>query len=157
MKNLFLATTLLLCSTTQHLHAQRPSSLSAMPKQAMPKNTRAYALHTVIDLYNCPSHTYSSIYTLTSCTTQICSRLGIYPIGEPSATYHQAGYGYSSGYTVTQQATGHTTITLHVDELRGDVYVDVFSAMRYDDDMLRRFLIGYFQARSSETDAILRN
>jgi hypothetical protein len=88
---------------------------------------------------------------------QICSRLGVQLIGEPSATYHQAGYGYSSGYTITQQATGHTTITLHVDELRGDVYVDLFSAMRYDDDLLRRFLITYFQARSSETDAILRN
>lgn len=144
--HIFLTATLLLCSVAPQMHA--------LP---VPKNSRAYALHTVIDLYHCAPHVYTNLYALTSCMGQICSRLGLYLIGEPSATYHQAGNGYSSGYTITQQATAHTTITLHVDELRGDVYVDMFSAMRYDDDALRRFLITYFQARSSETDAILRN
>jgi hypothetical protein len=145
-KSIFMMSTVLCCLPTALIDARTSQ-----------KNGYAYALHTVINLFNCSANTYTNLHALTSFTAQICNHLGIRPLAEPAIVYHLGGYGYASGYAVTQQASNHTTISIHVDELRGDVYVDIFSAMRYNDDALRRFVIAYFQASSSESDAILRN
>lgn len=128
--------------------------------QASPRayvHESAYALHTLINLYSCATHIYSNSYNLINYALHICNQIGVMPLGQPTTVYHQAGYGYSSGYTLTQHATNHTTITMHVDEQRGNIYVDIFSAMRYDQDIIATYASRYFQAHYLEIDGITRS
>ncbi len=116
----------------------------------------AWAVHTIIDLKKCCPQVVRSTWDLERCINEMCYNLGVRRIGVATKVYHEAGYGYTSGYTVAQQASNHTDIVIRVDERTNNVFIDVCSAKLYDAYALLDYLDEYFGAYDATIDILFR-
>lgn len=129
--------------------------LRALKLQRQASDT--WALHTIIDLEACDYHAIRSDVRIKRFMHSACAFIGVTPIGGPISVYHQAGYGYTSGYSYTQHANGHTDITLRIDEYSNTICIDVFSCKFYDPYELVEIARSLFDAYDATVDVYFRN
>lgn len=137
------------------------SSLSSAPAQTCcyrttTKYSSSWGTNTSVNLYNCAPGSIRSKTDIERFMRNLCNYLGLTRHNSTQFLYHYAGNGYTSGLTAVQQANGHTDITIRVDELNNDIYMDFFSCASYDSYEIARRAQDFFLAYDMTYEVVHR-
>ena len=120
------------------------------------KYSSSWATHTSVNLYRCAPSIIRSQTEIERFMRNLCNYLGLTRNGGTQFLYHYAGNGYTSGLSAVQQANGHTDITIRVDELNNDIYLDFFSCMAYNSYEIARRAQDHFIAYDMSYESVRR-
>ncbi len=146
MKQMLLLS-LLSCLTTLHTDAYSYLNYRKQPTHTKVHRSAVWATHVTIDLHDCTYSKVRSQHEIERFIKKLCSHLGVTRYDDAEFLYHYSGQGYTSGYTATQQANGHTDIAIRVNEENNNVHIDLFSCVPFDPYIIahkaRKFFFAY--------------
>lgn len=116
----------------------------------------SWATDTSINLYRCSASMIRSQADIERFMRNVCNYLGLTRVGSPQFVYHHAGNGFTSGLSAVQTANGHTSISIHVDELNNDIYLNFFSCAPYDAYEIGRRAQAFFHAHDMSYEVVHR-
>ncbi|MBR9677290.1 S-adenosylmethionine decarboxylase [Candidatus Woesearchaeota archaeon] len=117
------------------------------------KNTKQWGQLTIIDLFNCDKKIITNKKLLTKFVQDLCKQINMLPYGK--TLIKKFGGAKLKGYSL-MQFIETSSIVLHVDENKNNVFVDVFSCKSFDVQKAKQFSQQYFMAQSSKTKTIGR-
>lgn len=123
---------LLVCLITLQAEGYRSHNYRTRTPLTKIGRSSIWATQTTIDLHDCAHSKIRSEHELKRFIHQLCQHLGVTQYDDATLLYHYSGPGYTSGYTATQQANGHTDIAIRVNEATNNVHIDIFSCTPYD-------------------------
>lgn len=105
---------------------------------------KAWGQLLAIDLYDCPVELMKDIEHLRAFSKLLCAKIGMVPHGETLVDKFGEGdiYGNSS-----MQFIKTSSITVHLDEVGGRAFIDIFSCKEFDAQKAGVFAKEYFKAQ----------
>jgi len=107
---------------------------------------------TSVDLFDCKKDLTSGD-CLKDFAANLCSEIGMKLHGEP--VIERFGDGAVEGWSL-MQFIETSTITVHLDEIGGRVFVDIFSCKNFDGKKAEDFCVGFWRAGRVEGKTVSR-
>jgi S-adenosylmethionine decarboxylase len=111
--------------------------------------------HLVLDLAGCPRNLLTSADNIRAWVVELVDAIKMKAYGEPILE-HFATHSYdAAGYTLLQLIET-SNICAHFAENKGQVYIDVFSCARFDNDVAIGVCRKFFQPQTVESTVLER-
>ncbi len=111
--------------------------------------------HLILDLAGCPRDLLKDADHLRAWVTDLVDTIKMKAYGEPQLE-HFATHSYNAaGYTLLQLIET-SNICAHFAENLGQVYIDIFSCKRFDNDLAVEVCRKYFEPETVETHVLER-
>ncbi len=117
-------------------------------------NQQAWGLLAIINLYDCNPTLIKSPKVIKKFIIELCKVIKMKRFGEP--IIERFAQGPLEGYSV-MQFIETSSITIHFDEERNRVFLDIFSCQFFHSDKAAKFSKKFFKAKEYKIHAIIRN
>lgn len=121
----------------------------------MNSNPSIWGQHLIIDLDGCPRERLVDADHLRKWVAELVETIEMKAYGEPLVEHFASHSHEAAGYTLLQLIET-SNICAHFAENLGQVYIDVFSCKRFDNDIAVAVCRKYFEPRSVTTHLIER-
>ncbi len=121
----------------------------------MSEHQPIWGQHLILDLAGCPRDLLKDADNLRAWVTDLVDTIKMKAYGEPQLE-HFATHSYdAAGYTLLQLIET-SNICAHFAENLGQVYIDIFSCKRFDNDLAVEVCRKYFQPETVEQHVLER-
>jgi len=122
---------------------------------AMPEHQPIWGQHLVLDLAGCPRDRLIDADNLRAWVKDLVETIKMKAYGEPQLEHFATHSHDASGYTLLQLIET-SNICAHFAENLGQVYIDIFSCKRFDNDLAVAVCRKYFEPEVVEQHLIER-
>jgi len=119
----------------------------------MKKNTYGYEL--VMNLYDCDMEVLTSKKKLKEYVDKLCKLIKMKKFGKTLIPYFGDNAAYTKGYSLVQLIET-SSITGHFSDLWKTAYINIFSCVKYDEKLARRFTKEFFLAKKITSRFLVR-
>lgn len=111
--------------------------------------------HLVLDLGDCDRKAVRSAKTIRAFTKELVVAIDMIAYGEPLLARFATHDRKAAGYSLVQLIET-SNITAHFAEFTGDVYLDIFSCKKFDDDIAVAVVNKYFKPKTVRRTTLAR-
>jgi len=108
-----------------------------------------------IDLNGCEHSLMNNPEKLKEFSKEICKEIEMVPFGEPIVKRFPIGNATLEGYSMMQFIMT-SSITVHLDEIKDRVFIDIFSCKKFDVKIAKNFCKNFFQAQKIKAKNLYR-
>jgi len=110
----------------------------------MHETSRPWGQHLILDFAGCPRELLTDADHLRAWVKELVEVIKMKAYGEPSIEHFATDCFESAGYTLVQLIET-SNICAHFAENLGQIYIDIFSCKRFDNDTAQEVCARYFE------------
>ena len=111
---------------------------------------RLFGYELIMDLYGCDKDIISSKKKLQEYTDKLCKLIKMKKFGKTLLLYFGEKAAFTKGYSLVQLIET-SSITGHFSDSWGTAYLNIFSCMKYDHNLAKKFTKQFFKAKRIKT------
>lgn len=114
-----------------------------------------WGYHLILDCGGCDRKKMSDYDNVNTWIRQLVKDIDMQPIGEPRIEYTAAEFPDKAGFTVVQVIVT-SSITAHFIDNLGQIYLDVFSCKKFDQEIVKASMVKHFGMKTARTYYLTR-